>query len=131
MMTRNVAARIVKLEARRYRPDEILLIWRRPDADVTDAIKGADFAPGDRVICVEWFGEGPLPAPKWYRERLTRALDAPEEEYLYKSLERVIDGERDGTPRDPGFAKRPAISEQRMKELTDNELLHMIFGVAT
>lgn len=37
----------------------------------------------------------------------------------------------DGEPRDPRFAQRPAVSEQRMKELTDNELLHIIFGVAT
>ena len=124
---RNVAARIVKLEARRQRPNEILLIWRRPDADVKAAVSGAKFAPGDRVICAEWFGDGSLPAPKWYRERLSSELGTLENEYLARSLKSV----GDDRPRDPGFVEIPPVSANWARELTDNELLHMIFGVKT
>jgi hypothetical protein len=128
MTGKNVASRIIKLEARRQRPNEILLIWRRPDADVKAAIGGAKFAPGDRVICAEWFGDDPLPAPRWYRERLSSELGAVENEYLSRSLDRVVE---DACLRDPGYAETPMVSAHRMRELTDNDLLHMVFGVAT
>ena len=128
MMGKNVAARIIKLEARRQRPNEILLIWRRPDADVKAAASGAKFAPGDRVICVEWFGEDSLPAPRWYRERLPSELDATANEYLTRSLNCVAEG---GRSRDPGFADFPVVPSHRARELPDNDLLHMVFGVAT
>jgi hypothetical protein len=128
MTGKNVASRIIKLEARRQRPNEILLIWRRPDADVKAAASGAKFAPGDRVICAEWFGDEPLPAPKWYRERLSSELGAVEYEYVTRSLNRVIEG---GRPRDPGFAEPPVVPAHRARELADNDLLHMVFGVAT
>ncbi|MVT52524.1 hypothetical protein GPL17_18755 [Bradyrhizobium yuanmingense] len=127
MMGKSVAARIVKLEARRPRSNEILLVWRRPDADVKSAARAVKFATGDRVICLEWFGEGPLPEPKWYRERLSSELGAAENEYLTRSLERV----QQNRPRDPGFAEHPPVSANRARELTDNDLLHMAFGVAT
>lgn len=78
---RNVESRLIKLEARRQRPNEILLIWRWPDADVKAATNGARFAPGDRVICLEWFGDGPLPAPRWYRDRLTSEFGVTEKEF--------------------------------------------------
>lgn len=128
MTGKNVAARIIKLEARRQRPNEILLIWRRPDADVKAAASGAKFAPGDRVICVEWFGDDPLPAPRWYRERLSSELSAVEYEYITRSLNRVVEG---GRPVDPGLAEIPPVSANRARELGDNDLLHMVFGVAT
>jgi hypothetical protein len=128
MMGRNVEARIIKLEVRQQRPNEILLIWRRPDADVKAATKNAKFASGDRVICLEWFGDGPLPAPRWYRERLSSELGTVENEYLSRTLKRVVGGNR---LRDPGFAEFPELSEERMRDLPDNDLLHMIFGVET
>ena len=62
MIARNVESRITKLEARRARPDEMLVVWRKPEGDVKAATKGAKFAPGDRVICVEWFPKCPLPS---------------------------------------------------------------------
>jgi hypothetical protein len=127
MTGKNVVARIIKLEARRQRPNEILLVWRLPDADVQAAVSGAKFAPGDRVICLEWFGDGPRPAPKWYRDRLSSELGAVENEYLTRSLERVSDDR----PRDPGFAAIPPLPANRVCELADNDLLHMIFGVGT
>jgi hypothetical protein len=49
MMGKNVAARIVKLEARRQRPNEILLVWRRPDTDVRSATSGTMVSPADIV----------------------------------------------------------------------------------
>ena len=126
MTVRNVEARIVKLETRQLRPNEILLVWRQPDGDVKAAASVAKFGAGDRVICVEWFGDGPLPAPKWYRERLSSELSSVENGYLNRSLDRVSD-----QPRDPGFAEIPPVSARQACELPDNELLHMVFGVAT
>jgi hypothetical protein len=128
MIARNIETRIVKLEARRRRPDELLLVWRRPGAAISAAVADANFAAGDRVICVEWFGDSPPPAPRWYRKRLSSELGAIENEYLTRSLNRVVEG---GRPRDPGFVDLPPISEQRARELADNDLLHRVFGVAT
>lgn len=126
MIGRNLSSRIIKLEARRQRPNEILLVWRRPDADVKAAASATKFAPGDRVICLEWFGDDALPAPKWHRERLSSELGAVENQYLTRSLERV----GDDRPRDPGFAELPPVSATRARELADNDLLHLVFGVA-
>jgi hypothetical protein len=116
------------LEARRHRPNEVLLIWRRPDGDVKATTNEAKFAPGDRVICLEWFGDGPLPAPRWFRKRLSSELGAAENEYLTRSLNRMVEG---GCSRDSGFANTPPVSELRLHELADNDLLHLVFGVAT
>ena len=92
------------------------------------ATNGARFAPGDRVICLEWFGDGPLPAPRWYRDRLTSEFGVTEKESLDRSLNSV--GE-DGRQRDPGFADIPHVPARRLCELPDNDLLHMIFGIRT
>ena len=61
MIARNVESRITKLEARIARPDEMLVVWRMPDGDVAEALKGATFAKGDKVICAEWFDNSPPP----------------------------------------------------------------------
>ena len=103
MTGKNVAVRIVKLEARRHRPNEVLLVSRCPNGDVRAAASEATFAPGDRVICLEWFGAGPSPPPRWYRERLSSELGAVESEYLTRSLNRVVEG----GPRDPAFLDVP------------------------
>jgi hypothetical protein len=126
MTVRSLESRIVKLEASRQRPNEVLLIWRRPDADIKAATSGAKFAPGDRVICAEWFGDGPLPTPRWYREWLLSELDAVESGYLERSLKRVVKGSRD-----PEFAEFPSVSPQRLREIPSDDLLHMLLGVAT
>jgi len=62
MIVRNVQSRISRLEARSARPDEMLVVWRKPDGDVTEALKNATFAKGDMVICAEWFDSSPPPA---------------------------------------------------------------------
>ena len=55
MIARNVESRITRLEARSARPDEMLVVWRKPDGDVAEALKDATLAKGDKVICAEWF----------------------------------------------------------------------------
>jgi hypothetical protein len=122
---RNLEGRIAKLETSHGRPDEILVIWREPDGDVTEAAAGAQIAAGDRAICVEWFGEKPPPAPRWYRH-LRLEMDPAEYEYVNRSLERLGD-----THRQSGFAPMPQIAQHRLAELTDNELLYIALGVET
>ena len=83
MTVRSLESRVGKLEVLRRRPDEMLVIWRRPGGDITEALRGASFAKGDKVICVEWFGDdSPLPEPRWYRDQLNRAMPPAEYEQL-------------------------------------------------
>ena len=65
MMGHNLESRIVKLETRTTRPDEMLVVWRRPDQDIAQALKAATYANGDKVICAEWFEDSPPPTPRW------------------------------------------------------------------
>jgi hypothetical protein len=127
MIARNLETRIVKLEARRRRPDEILLIWRRPGSSVSEAV-AARFAAGDRVICAEWFGENPMPPPRWFGKRLSSELGDPENEYITRSLNRLVEAE---PAREQGFAPVPVLSDHHVAALTDNDLLHMALGVET
>ena len=80
MIARNVESRILKLEAQRKRPDEILVIWRSPGQEVADVIAGTAFVRGDRVICSEWFGEGEPPLPKWCQACHMRDFDPTEQD---------------------------------------------------
>src|SRR6266480_4509836 len=121
-----MTSRLSRLEARQRRGDEVLLVWRKPGASVTSAVAGANFVPGDRVICAEWFGGGPLPAPAWHGKRLSMALGSPEYEYITKSLNRVVGKE---PRRDPGFAPVPPIASHRLREMSDNDLLHATLGL--
>ena len=77
MIARNLEKRIAKLEASWRRPNELLLVWRRPNGDVRAAASEAKFAPGDRVISLEWDGDGPLPPPRWFGKRLGRSRIFP------------------------------------------------------
>jgi hypothetical protein len=126
MIARNVPSRISTLEARSARPDEMLVVWRKPDGDVAAALKDATFAKGDKVICAEWFDDSPPPAPRWYGDELRRAMTSSEYEQINRSIDRVAGAKRDG-----GFAPFPSITEDRMKRMTDNELTHAILGVRT
>jgi len=126
MTSRSVMARIIRLEATRRRPDEVLLVWRRPDAEVRAAVAEAKLEPGDKVICAEWFDDGPLPTPRWYRDRLTGEISDDELRNLMHGVERVRDDDRD-----PAFAPPPFVASERIVEMTDNALLHACIGVAT
>ena len=129
MIARNVESRITKLEARSARPDEMLVVWRKPDGDVAEALKDATFAKGDKVICAEWFDDSPPPAPRWYGDQLRRAMTPAEYEQINRTIDRVADSPQ--AKRDSGFAPFPSITEDRMKRMTDNELAHAILGVRT
>ena len=131
MTARGLETRIVKLEASRRRPNEMLVVWRRPGGDVRAAASEAScFAPGDRVIVLEWFGDGPLPAPRWHSRGLD--LSAIEREYLYRAIrQRAEDREENGREREPGFAEPPHFPAGRIHELSHSDLLYGIFGVAT
>ena len=126
MTTRQLASRIVKLETNRRRPDEILVVWRRPDSDAAAAVATAKFAAGDKVICAEWFGEEPLPAPTWYR-RMQSEMDRDEYEYVIRSLERSVEA----LQRDNRFAPVPSVPDHLLVEWSDNDLLHAVLGVET
>src|SRR4051794_17613865 len=89
MIARNVESRITKLEVSRARPDEMLVVWRKPDGDVAKALKDATFAKGDKVICAEWFDNSPPPAPRWYGDRLGRAMPPAEYEQINRTIDRV------------------------------------------
>ena len=75
MIARNVESRISKLEARRARPDEMLVVWRQPDGDVAEALKDATFAKGDKVICAEWFDDSPPPSAALVRRSTEKGYD--------------------------------------------------------
>lgn len=130
MRGRNLESRIVKLEIKTTRPDEMLLVWRRPDGDVADVLNGATFAHGDKVICAEWFENSPLPAPRWYRDQLRSDMPAVEYEQLNRTIDRVV-GQQETTRVKAGFAPFPSFSEARMKEMTDGELIRALLKVQT
>lgn len=130
MMGRGLESRISKLEGRRARTNEMLVVWRRPDGGVAEALKGTSFAKGDKVVCAEWFEDGPMPAPRWYRDRLSNAMTTAEYEQLNRTIDRLVsqsDANRDMS----GYAPFPAFSEERMKQMTDGELVHALLGVMT
>jgi hypothetical protein len=67
VIARNLETRIVKLEVSRRRPNELLLVWCRPDGDVRAAAKRSLL----RTIAsfrLGWFDDGP-PAPRWHGKR--------------------------------------------------------------
>jgi len=130
MIARNVESRIVKLEARRARPDEMLVVWRKPGGDVAEALKDATFSKGDKVICAEWFDDNPLPAPRWYGDQLRRAMTPAEYEQPNRTIDRVAVRPQANRVAE-GFAPFPSIPEDRMKTMTDNELAHAILGICT
>jgi hypothetical protein len=120
----------MKLEAIRQRPDEILLVWRRPEGDVLEAIEGVRFSPGDRVVCAEWFEDSPLPAPRWYRNDLRLEMPAGEYEQLNRTIARVAEQSKLESS-DLGFNPFPNLTSVRMSEMTDSELIHAVLGVRT
>ena len=132
MIARSLETRIVKLEVSRRRPNEMLVVWRRPGGDVRAAASEANFAPGDKVLCFEWFDDdSPLPAPRWHSRGLD--LSAVEREYLYRAVRQRAEDREDGhqRQREPGFADPPYFPDDRVRELSFSDLLYGIFGVAT
>ena len=52
MTSRNIRSRVGWLEKSRKPNDEILVVWRLPGADVSEAVADVDHVAGDRVICI-------------------------------------------------------------------------------
>jgi hypothetical protein len=102
-------------------------VWRRPDGDVLEAIQGVRFSPGDSVVCAEWFEDSPLPAPRWYRNDLRLEMPVNEYEQLNRTIARVAEQSRD----DSVFNQFPNLTQARMNEMTDSELIHAVLGVQT
>jgi hypothetical protein len=123
MIARNVESRILKLEAQRKRPDEILVIWRSPGQEVADVIAGTAFVHGDRVICSEWFGEGEPPPPKWQACHM-RDFDPTEQDSIYRCLDRLVEARRDC-----GSAANPSRPAPYLAHMSDIDLLHAALGV--
>jgi hypothetical protein len=130
MIARNLESRIVKLETSNARPNEMLVVWRKPNGDLAEALKGATYTKSDKVICAEWFDDSPLPAPRWHANRPRLSMSALEDEQLHRAIERMAKRpEREQKP--AGYAPFPSFTEERMKQMTDAELIHAILGVET
>lgn len=65
-------------------------------------------------------------SPRWYADRLSKALPADQFDYLVRALNRI---ESEGFP--DGLVRTHAVSNHRMLEMRDNDLLHLVFGVTT
>jgi len=59
---------------------------------VKEVVACATFAPGDEVICVDWFGDDPMSAPKWPRN-LRPTFDEAEEDYVARSIDRIVEAQ--------------------------------------
>jgi hypothetical protein len=127
MTLRNADARLIKLEVRRRRPDELLLIWRQPGAALTAALADARVSAGDRVICAEWLGKGPAPAPRWFGKRLSSEIGDVEYGYVLRALDRLIEADIPS----PAPSLPAADPSGFLAGMSDNDLLHMALGVET
>jgi hypothetical protein len=130
MIVRNLESRLVKLETRTARPNEMLVVWRKPGADIRTALTGQSFASGDKVICPEWIGDAEPPFPKWHRDRLSASMTAQEYDCVLRSIQRVAEAEEDERS-ETGLAPFPRMSEEAMRAMPDNDLIHAVLGVRT
>jgi hypothetical protein len=130
MIARNLESRLVKLEMRTARPGELLVIWRRPGADICAAVAGQQFASGDKVICPEWLGDAEPPSPKWHRDRLSASMTDREYDCVMQSIHRVAETGADRRL-DAGLVAFPRMSEEAMRAMPDNDLIHAVLGVRT
>jgi hypothetical protein len=130
MIVRNLESRLVKLETRTARPNEMLVVWRKPGVDIRSAVVGQQFASGDKVICPEWTGEAEPPAPKWHRDRLSRSMTDQEYDCVLQSIQHTAEAGEDGRE-DAGLAPFPRMSGETMRAMSDNDLIHAVLGVQT
>ena len=129
MSARSIENRLVKLESHRRNPNQIMVVWRIPGMDVRMAIDAGNFGNGDKVICAEWFGEGPPPAPHPYFGPRGMRIDEDLEPHMTKSIERIVHM-HDGDRLSKGFNLFPrGISQDQMQRMTDGELAYALLGV--
>jgi len=128
MMVWSIESRIAKLEASRKHRDETLVVWRLPGTDPSEAVAGASHGPGARVICLEWYGEGPLPPPKWHRS-VSQGLSKEEDASVEIMVTRILDA---ATPEDMRRADEGRRGPNPdLRGYSDDEILQMAFGVVT
>jgi len=126
MTARNLKTRIKKLEASRKHIDEMLVVWRLPGADVSEAVADVDHVSGDRVICLEWYGEGTPPASKWHKD-LQRSLRKEENDSVDITLQRIIDAKPDREQ--PAGIGRIGLDHDELDGCSDEDIFYILFGV--
>ena len=123
----NIESLIAQLEELQRPRDEILVVWRRPGAPVSKALRNADYGPRDRVVCFEWFGSGAPPQPQW-RSDLRHWLSKEESDSIDIMIQRILD-------RKPN-REQPAAGVQRGPDLdelgySDEDLLYILLECPT
>src|SRR6516165_8102080 len=126
MTARNLKTRIKKLEASRKHIYEMLVVWRLPGADVSEAVADVDHVSGDRVICLEWYGEGTPPASKWHKD-LQRSLRKEENDSVDITLQRIIDAKPDREQ--PAGIGRIGLDHDELDGCSDEDIFYILFGV--
>ena len=132
---------MAKLEAAINHGDTMLVVWRRPEEAIADAVARVDFIAGARIVCLEWHGSGPLPDAKWQRN-ITTSLTGDEAASLGTTLRRIHAltkdeaASLDTTLRLPGTkheerGERKRGGDPDIELLSDDEMLYRIFGVPT
>ena len=124
-VTQSIETRIAQLEDLHRSRDEILVVWRPPGADVSQACANVDCGLGDRVVCFEWFGSGEPPQPLWRSD--LRTWSKEESASIDIMLSRILDaspnrGQTAGT-------KLAAHDHEKLERLSDEELLYILCGV--
>jgi hypothetical protein len=124
MTSRSIRSRIGRLEKIRKATDEILVVWRRPGGDVSEALVDVRCAPDDRIICLEWYGQGRLPAPKWHRD--LRSLSKEEDNSIEIMLNRILDA-KPGR-KEVAEAERCGLNPD-LHSYSDEDFLYILCGV--
>ena|GEM_PF-5487481 len=130
MTARNLQSRLVRLETRTARPNELLVIWHKPGTDIHASIADHRLASGDKVICPEWTGSTEPPAPQWHRSRVSASMTEEEYDCVMQSMKRAAEVGED-TREGVGLVPFPRMSQEAMQAMPDNELLHAVMGVRT
>ena len=126
MNMRGIEARVIKLEGKSRRDGEFYLMWRKSGDDINAAIAAANIARGTKVICPEWFGEGPAPIARWVSA--DHRVSKQEKESMYQTVLGHM-AKRGITDDDLRESARVNSPDSRASEMTDLELEFGIFGV--
>jgi hypothetical protein len=68
-----------------------------------------------------------LPSPKWHRNRLSVSMTDQENDCVMQSMRRAAEIE-EADREDHGLIPFPPMSEEAMKAMPDNELVHAVWG---
>ena len=118
-------SRVAKLEASINHREEILVVWRRPQEEISTAIARAEFAPGDRVVCFEWFGSGAPPQPQWRND--LRHFSKEEDDSIDIMLQRILDAKP--SREQATGTERTAHDRDELYSCSDEEMFYVLFGV--